>query len=252
MKWQLLLKVLPLTALFTLAKVATHRLDWEPWAFDSLTGALFGAATFVIAFILSGTLADYNNSEDMAIQIVNAIESMEDGNQLAAYHHPEYNPEPLRQGLGEVLHSILGWLKARRPQEEVEQALNQLNPLFAEVTKFSLPPVVNRLQLEQGKIRLLVRRIQVNRDTNFLEPAYALLEIFLVGAVIALLLIKSELFSETLVVSMFLFTSFTYLVLLVKDLDNPFQYDGSSCVDVDLSRLEEKRDRLMSKTIHRG
>ena len=57
-KWRLFLRVLPFTLLFALAKVAMHRLGWEAWDFDSLTGALFGAATFVIAFVLSGTLSD--------------------------------------------------------------------------------------------------------------------------------------------------------------------------------------------------
>jgi len=66
-KWRLFLKVLPLTGLFALAKVGVHTLGFEPWEFDSLTGSLFGASTFVLAFVLSGTLAAYNASEDMVV-----------------------------------------------------------------------------------------------------------------------------------------------------------------------------------------
>ena len=83
-KWRLFLTVLPFTLLFALAKLGMHRQGWEPWAFDSLTGALFGAATFVIAFVLSGTLKDYNASEDMVLQLVSAVEAMADINQLSA------------------------------------------------------------------------------------------------------------------------------------------------------------------------
>ena len=79
-KWRLFLKVLPLTALFALAKVGVHTLRFEPWEFDSLTGSLFGASTFVLAFVLSGTLAAYSASEDMVGQFINAIESIEDIN----------------------------------------------------------------------------------------------------------------------------------------------------------------------------
>jgi hypothetical protein len=50
-----------------------------------------------------------------------------------------------------------------------------------------------------------------------------------------------------MVVSCFLFTSFTYLLLLIRDLDNPFQYDGSSCVDIDLSGLNSCRQRLLAR-----
>jgi hypothetical protein len=91
--------------------------------------------------------------------------------------------------------------------------------------------------------------MSISRDRAFLGPAYALLEIFLVGAIIALLLIRAERFSENLVVSCLLFTSFTYLLLLIRDLDNPFQYGGKSSVDVDLSLVKAVRDRFhTSKT----
>jgi hypothetical protein len=51
-------------------------------------------------------------------------------------------------------------------------------------------------------------------------------------------------FSEDLTVSSLIFTSLFYLLLLIRDLDNPFQYDGKSYVEVDLSILENYRDRL--------
>ncbi|GAB4374824.1 MAG: hypothetical protein Kow00121_19760 [Elainellaceae cyanobacterium] len=111
-KWQILLKVLPLTLLFCVAKVGVHSFGLEPWDFDSLIGALFGAATFIIALVLSGTLSDYRTSE---------------------------------------------------------------------------------------------------------------------GA--------TE-FSKNLTVSAFMFTSFFYLLILIRDLDNPFQYDGQSSVDVSLAPLQ--------------
>jgi hypothetical protein len=103
---------------------------------------------------------------------------------------------------------------------------------------------VSHVQTELCKIRILLTRMQLSRSTDFLAPAYVLLQLFLLGSFVALLLIGADSFSENLVVSCFLFTSFIYLLLLIQDLDNPFQYDGSSSVDVDLSPLEEMRDRL--------
>ena len=69
------------------------------------------------------------------------------------------------------------------------------------------------------------------------------------GPIIALLLIGADRFSENLVVSGLLFTSFTYLLLLIRDLDNPFQYNGKSCVDVDLSLVRTVRDRLQQSMV---
>jgi hypothetical protein len=106
------------------------------------------------------------------------------------------------------------------------------------------PGVANRIQMEQGKIRLWVAQIQGVRDTDFLGPAYVLLIIFLTGAVVTLLLLGADSFSENVTVSGFLFTSFLYLLLLIRDLDNPFQYDGTSSVDASLEPLSRLRSRF--------
>ena len=91
--------------------------------------------------------------------------------------------------------------------------------------------------------------MQGNRDTDFLEPAYVLLWLFLFGSIVALLLISVEQFTESLTVSTFIFTAFFYLLFLIQDLDNPFEYDGKSCVDVDLSALETLCVRLKSSKL---
>jgi hypothetical protein len=246
-KWGLFLRVVPLTALFALAKFAVHHLGWEPWAFDSLTGSLFGSATFVIAFVLSGTLGIYNASEDMMVQLVNAIETLEDINLVSAAGHPQYDANPLRLQLAALLKTIDDWLRNVANIETLERELTSLNSTFAALGRLCDISSMNRCLGELARIRILVTRMQINRGTTFLGPAYAMLEVFLAGAVVALLLIGAERFSEGLVVSCFLFTSFTYLLLLIRDLDNPFQYDGSSSVDVDLSLLETTRSRLLGR-----
>ena len=248
-KWRLFLTVLPFTAMFGLAKVGIHRLGWEPWGFDSLTGALFGAATFVIAFVLSGTLNDYNASEDMVVQCANAVEAMADINRLSAATQPDYDGEPLRQKLADLLSETEGWLRNTTSLEDLEQHLDELHPLIAEMKRKGEASAAKDSLTELAHLRQWISRMHINRSTSFLGPAYALLEIFLVGAVVALLLIKADLFSEVLVVSCFLFTSFTYLLLLIRDLDNPFQYDGSSCVDADLGPLSASRSRLLAPSL---
>jgi hypothetical protein len=246
-KWSLFLKVLPLTALFALAKVGVHTLGFEPWEFDSLTGSLFGASTFVLAFVLSGTLAAYSASEDMVAQFMNAIESIEDINNYVARLQPSLEAARLTSCLADLLGQLGHWLANRVGFEVIDASLADLNLILADLRRNSGDSVVDRGLPELARMRILVNRMASNRDSDFLGPAYAMLEIFLVGAVVALLLIGAERFSENMVVSCFLFTSFTYLLLLIRDLDNPFMYDGSSCVDVDLSVLNSCRLRLLAR-----
>jgi len=250
-KWRLFLKVLPLTGLFALAKFGVHGLGLEPWEFDSLTGSLFGASTFVLAFVLSGTLAAYNASEDMVVQFINAIESIDDINNYVARLQPSLETTRLTSCLANLLGQLAQWLANRVGFEVIDASLADLNQSLADLRQNSGDSVVDRGLPELARMRILVNRMASNRDSDFLGPAYAMLEIFLVGAVVALLLIGAERFSENMVVSCFLFTSFTYLLLLIRDLDNPFQYDGSSCVDVDLSVLNSCRQRLLARGVPR-
>lgn len=245
-KWRLFLKVLPLTALFALAKCAVHAIGMEPWEFDSLTGSLFGASTFVIAFVLSGTLANYNASEEMLIQLINAVESIEDINRYTASLHANHDGSQLSGQLADLLLKAKQWLTNTAGFDQLEASLSQLNRCLADLRLNSGDSVSDRGLPELARIRILLQKMAINRNTDFLGPAYAMLEIFLVGAVLALLLIGADRFSENLVVSCFLFTSFTYLLLLIKDLDNPFQYDGTSCVEVDLAVLSDCRHRLLA------
>lgn len=244
-KWHLFLKVVPLTALFALAKLGVHALGLEPWEFDSLTGSLFGASTFVLAFVLSGTLVNYNASEDMVLQIIQAVEAIDDISRYVTVVHPAHTGRELRAALVDLLLLLQRWLAEAQPLETVEQGLDAIGRELALLRQQSDDSVSDRTLPELSRLRLLITKIAINRDTDFLAPAYAILEIFLVGVVVALLLIGAERFSENLVVSCFLFTSFTYLLLLIRDLDNPFQYDGSSCVDVDLTSLSASRERLL-------
>ncbi len=244
-KWGILIKVLPWTGLFCIVKLAMHWLGWERWAFDSLTGALFSAAIFVIALMLSGTLADYRASEGMPSQIVNSLESIQDIDLLLSSSYPDSQDRSLSNIRLALATTILDWLQADGKFDDIYLTLDRINPILVKI--LALPDgitFVNRIQLEQANIRSVIRQMSGNRDTKFLVPAYVLMWLFLGGAIFALLLIKVEDFSESLVVSSFMCTAFLYLLLLIYDLDNPFEYHGKSSIDVDLSGLENIRDRL--------
>ena len=168
-------------------------------------------------------------------------------NQLAAQTHADYDPQPLTVELTTLIQAILAWLQAGQSAAPIEAALEKLNSHFSHLLASGDVPVVSRAQGEQAKIRLLISRMRQIRDTDFLKPAYALLEIFLVGAGLTLILIKTTSFMQNLVVSALLFTAFAYLLQLIRDLDNPFQYEGRSNLDVDPTVLCELRDRFTAQ-----
>ncbi len=245
LNWHILIQVLPLTISFCGLKFGIHQLGWEVWVFDGLTGSLFSAAIFVLAIVLSGTLSDYRSSEALPLQIANVLETIQDSNLLTAKVQPQYDAALLQPAIGAVARSILAWLHEGKSVEQVEVCLTQLNAQFSVLHPLEGGPLIsNRMQGELSRLRLLIKQIQTTRDTDFVPAAYVLLILFLLASALSLLIIHADSFSENLVVSAFLFTSLAYLFLFIRDLDNPFGYDGKSSVDVDLGCLAALGDRL--------
>jgi hypothetical protein len=241
-KWRIFALTLPLTILFGLAKMLFHHQGWELWTFNALTSSLFGAATFIIAFQLNGTLSDYRSSDSLLTQFCASIESIQDSNLFTAKIHPDYNPQPLRKSLISLTQDLRDALQAEQTLQPLLIKVTDLHLLFADLEKHT--PNMSLMQAEQGKIRGILLQIKGVRDSNFIQPAYAILELFTIASTIALLLIGSEEITESIVVSCLLFVVFLYLLLLIKDLDNPFQYGGFSSVDSSLIVLDESIDRL--------
>ena len=243
-KWRIFALTLPLTILFGLAKWLFHRQGWELWTFNALTSSLFGAATFIIAFQLNGTLSDYRSSDSLLTQFCVSIELIQDSNLLTAKSHAEYDPQPLHESLLSLTKDLRDVLQTEQSLQPLIVKISDLHRLFAGLEKYAIGSSMSLVQTEQGKLRGILMQIKGVRDSDFIEPAYALLELFTIASTIALLLIGSEEITESIVVSSLLFVVFLYLLLLIKDLDNPFQYGGFSSVDSSLSVLEEAIDRL--------
>jgi hypothetical protein len=243
-KWRIFALTLPLTVLFGLAKLLFHKQGWELWTFNSLTGSLFGAATFIVAFQLSGTLSDYRSSDGLLTQFCMSIEAIQDSNLLTAKINSEYDPQPLHQQLLFLAKDLRDTLQTEQSIQPLLAKITDLHQLFADFEKCAIGSSMGQVQTEQGKLRGILLQIKGVRDSDFIQPAYALLELFTISSTIALLLIGSDNVSESIVVSSLLFVVFLYLLLLIKDLDNPFQYGGFSSLDSSLTVLDEAIDRL--------
>jgi hypothetical protein len=237
LKWRILFVVLPFTALFVLCKWAVNLLGWGSWSFDALASALVAATTFVTAFVLSGILSDYKVSEALPTDICSSIEAIADCNRFEAINHSNYDPQPLQQALTKLLQEIYSWLVKRHSIDPVLEDITGLSKWFGVLEEFTPPPLIGRLQVEQAKLRQMVMRIHVIRETDFVAPAYAILELFTAATIFSLLFVQGTNFQRDLILSSSLFTAFMYLQLLLRDLDNPFEYDGKSSADINLEIL---------------
>jgi hypothetical protein len=91
-------------------------------------------------------------------------------------------------------------------------------------------------------------RIQVIRDTDFVPAGYALMELLVGGVVITLSVVEFSSSTIGFCLSAGLALIYSYLVLLTKDLDDPFEHGANngkgSAADVDLTPFHAIRAKL--------
>jgi hypothetical protein len=89
-------------------------------------------------------------------------------------------------------------------------------------------------------------RIDTIRDTDFVGSAYAILEAmgFLVAA--GLIVIRIEPFYASLFLTLLITFLISYMFLLIRDLDNPFDYNsnGESGTEISLKPIHDLESAL--------
>jgi hypothetical protein len=108
-----------------------------------------------------------------------------------------------------------------------------------------------RLRQEQAGLRRLLIRVQVIRETNFVSSGYAIAQLMAGLLVVGLLLARIEPMREAHFFVGLITFLLAYLIRLIRDLDDPFEYgSGSGGPDeVSLQPIEEARDRLRQRLV---
>ena len=103
-----------------------------------------------------------------------------------------------------------------------------------------------RLKQEQNAIRRMVLRIQTIRDTSFVGAGYAIAEMATLLLVVGLLLVDIGSFFDALFLMCIITFLLVYMIFLIRDLDNPFDYKGGKAgsAEVSIRPVEELEKRL--------
>lgn len=244
---RLIRRAVPFVAVAVVAKLCANALGWDTVEVNTLYSGLVAASVFLIGFLLAGTLADYKESEKLPGELAGRTETIVDECQIL---HREKGAEPARHCIEHlaVLSETLGsWLRGRESVEAVFDRLEGLNQYFLEFQPLTQPNFIVRLKQEQSTLRLLVIRINTIRETSFVGAGYVIAEIT------SLLLIVSLMFANIapLGVELLLIGTITfllsYMIMLIRDLDDPFEYDGQRRVgsaEVSLAPLAHLQRRL--------
>jgi hypothetical protein len=120
--------------------------------------------------------------------------------------------------------------------------LSLMNDYFIALEKEGIQAnYIIKMKNEQNNIRRIVMRIDTIRDTEFVGSAYAIVEAMGFLTVVGLLIIRIEPYYASLFLTLLITFLISYMFLLIKDLDNPFDYvsNGEGGTEISLKPLHD-------------
>jgi len=237
-KWGIMLKAALITIILLVVRtiIDLNGLDTVP--INPVVGAFISGAIFTIAIIFTGTFTDFKESEKAGGDLAAALKALYNDSRVL----PLTDEGPARVFRAHVrdLHRTLNhcfrdncW-NLPDINRDMDKINNDIRTLaYANVA----PPLIAKLRNELGGIDKMTNRIDVIIRTDFIPAAYALAEIATVSVILLMLFVKIDPLAESIVIFAVICSMLIGLVLLIRDMDNPFEIGDHTFADVDLETL---------------
>ena len=242
---RLLLRVSTIVAVVIGVKLLIHFLGWEILSINPLFSGIVAANVFLMGFLLSGVLSDFKESERLPGELSACLENMAQEVSGIRFAKPEAEISNCLILLSQLSRDILSWFHKKHRTVELMEQVNNLTPQFATLEQWTQATLIARLKQEQGNLRRSIIRIHTIRETSFVSSGYLLADLITIFLCIGLILAKIEPFYESLFFVTVISYLMIFLLLLIRDLDNPFgYYECYSSEDVSLKPLQDTAVRL--------
>ena len=246
-KWHLTFKVFPVVLLIIILKLLAHQFNLEFISLNPLFTGIVTANIFLLGFLIAGVLSDYKESEKLPGDLANSIETIIDECLII---HKNKKAKPALECLGHTLDvtgSIIDWFHKKERTRALMDKLSNFNDFFLAFESLTQANFIARLKQEQSAIRRILIRIHTIRETSFVTSGYAIAEAIAVILAIGLIFVRIDPFYEALFFVGAITFLQIYMILLIKDLDNPFEYSDGGPDEISLKPLEDLKLRIEEK-----
>jgi hypothetical protein len=251
-KWSIALKLIPLIILVTILKLLSHQYGFEIMELNALFTTLVAGTIFLIGFLISGVLTDYKESEKLPSELVASLKTLFDDTYTIYRLKNSHTSIQFIEFQKSFVISLRDWLYKKEKCYSILKKISAMNDFFVDFDKEGVQAnYVIKMKNEQVNIRKMVLRIDTIRDTQFVGSAYAIVEAMGFLTVTGLIMIKIEPFYASLFVTLLVTFLISYMFLLIKDLDNPFDYSskGETGSEISLKPIYDLESALKEYTI---
>jgi len=249
-KWRLVVKTLPwVLIVLGVMFVRQYVLGIGSVVDFGDIGAVLTAAALIIGFMLGGVISDYKEAEKLPGELATTLETIDDAILAGSRSAKAFDARAFRQRYHAVATVVTDWFMNRGTVASCFQALHTMNDLVADLDRTGMGAIfVARCLSEQHNLRKIITRIEVIRRTQFIQTGYALLQMFVIASVVLLVFANFKNWQVQFLVVGTMALIYLYLLQLIRDLDNPFEYAGGyvegATADVSPHPILELRERL--------
>lgn len=246
-KWSIALKILPLVIFVAILKFLSHKFGLEIMELNALFTSLVAGTIFLIGFLISGVLSDYKESEKIPSEIVASMRNLYDDALTISRGKNSEKANQFIEYQKSFLKSLMDWFYKKERTKTILNEISMMNDFFVEFEKEGIQAnYIIKMKNEQNSLRKIILRIDTIRDTAFVGSAYAIVEAMGFLTAFGLIIIKIEPFYASLFLTSLITFLIAYMFLLIKDLDNPFDYyeKGESGTEVSLKPIHDLKSEF--------
>lgn len=250
-KWAIAVKIMPLVILVAILKYVAHRYGLEVMELNALFTSLVAGTIFLIGFLISGVLSDYKESEKIPSELSASIKTLFDDSYTIYKSKNSATALQFIEFQKLFVTSLTDWFYKKERTSSILKKISMMNDFLIEFDKEGIQAnYIIKLKNEQNSLRKMIMRIDTIRDTEFVGSAYAIVEAMGFLVAFGLIVIKIEPFYASLFLTSLVTFLIFYMFLLIKDLDNPFDYSvhGERGTEISLKPIHDLDKALKDLT----
>lgn len=251
-KWWIAFKIVPLLGAIIFIKIIAHWLGFEFLELNALFTSIVAGTVFLLGFLTTGVLTDYKESEKIPGELSVALEALHDD----AYTIWKAKDSKAARSLLTYLHtfipSIYDWFYRKKHAQDILQEVSDINEFFIDLDKEGIPPnILIKMKTAQSDIRKLFIRIHTIRDTFFIPSAFAIVEVLTAAITVGMIVTKIDPFYEAIFFILLVDFLLIYMIYLIKDLEDPFNYagQGEAGTEISLKPFHDVREKLTEEKL---
>ena len=246
-KWGLVLKVGAIVSTLLVVKGIVYIFDLEAISVTTLSSAFVGGVVFTLAIVFAGTLTDYKESEEIPGELAASIKTLYTDCSLIATSEERIAAD-MRSHIKELLRTLNSNFRRNVWElSEINAALDNVDKDMKRLVEKGVAPVfIARFRTELSIIDKVSNRVETITKTSFIPAAYAISELAIGLVLVVLLLTETDPYYEGLLIFGAIAFLLISMLLLVKDMDNPFEIGKNTYADVNADILFDLETRLES------